>query len=231
MKTIQGILGSILIIIIFLTIMIMPARSAVVTTITEGEFNILTTTYDAAWSAVYRGGGTSGFGSEEIQLRRNSPNPQLGGVGDTLIGNLTWSSSGNDLEILIDGAANLTVRANSTTVGPIQVIRPFNQILVMLYDEHVLDAPSLTSIDVNGNSVRDLFADGFGYPGVADIVSVTEFGSQAPFVLNAVWNPGDNPGFSYQFFKVVALQNAAIPEPSSSVLLGGCFLLMLRRKR
>jgi hypothetical protein len=135
------------------------------------------------------------------------------------------------LEISIDGAGNISARANSTTVGTLSIVRPFNQILILLYDESLFDSTSSTGIDVNSYSVRNMFADGMGAPGQGDIISVSGFGSQAPFVLNSVWNPGIAPVADQQYVWIVGIQNTSIPEPSSIALMGATFLAMLWRRR
>lgn len=218
-----------LIVLAFLVGALLPIRGAVtVQTITASEFNTLTSTNTAAWSVVYRGGGGV---TEEIRLARNTANPQIGGGAGTLVGHLTWSDA-NDLEVLISPAGNISARANSLTVGTLPVVRPFNQILILLYDESVLHSTSLDGININGSSIRNMFAEGFGFPGQSDVVSITQFGSQAPFSLNSVWSPGMFPGDDDQYIRIIGIQNTSvIPEPSISLLIGFASLCMLRRKR
>lgn len=207
---------------------LVPIHGAVTQTITVSEFNALTSIPAAAWSVVYRGGALN---SEEIRLARNTASPQIGGGVDTLIGNLTWSNT-NDLQVLVDPSGNISARANSTTVGTLPIVRPFNQILIFLYEENPLEVTTLTGINVNGSSVRNMFADGFGFPGQSDVISITQFGSQAPFTLNAVWNPGMAPGTDDQYVRIIGIQNPSIiPEPSISLMIGFASLCMLRRKR
>jgi hypothetical protein len=208
-------------------------RAAVtVQNITAAEFNTLTTSYTAAWSVVFTGGGMSGYASEEIRLARNTATPVIGGGSGTLIGNLTWSASNNDLEISIDSSGNLSARANSVSVGALPVIRPFNQILIFLHDESIFDSTSLTGTDINTFTVRNMAVDGFGSPGLNDVVSISGFGGQSPFTLNSVWNPGIAPVTDQQYVRVVAIQNIGlIPEPSSILLIGVTSLIILRRKR
>ena len=92
------------------------SAEVVVTDITFSEWNTLISENDAAWSVLYRGGSTSTTGNvEEIRLARNTATPQAGGGTDTLIGNLTWSRP-TELEVLLDGAGNISARAGSTTV-------------------------------------------------------------------------------------------------------------------
>ena len=223
------------ILIVFLMIMVMPARSAIVITdITVAEFNTLISTHDAAWSVVYRGGSTGTTGNvEEIRLSRNISIPEAGGGPNTLIGNLVWS---RPTEILfdIDEAGNLSARAGSTTVsGPgFTVTSPFNQILIFVYDESTGGASDLQDIQLNGFDVRNMFADGTpGMGAQADIVSIYNFGSQAPFSFIANWDPGTNPNSNDQFVWMVGLQNPVIPEPSTLLLVSFILFFLLRRKK
>lgn len=231
MRTVQNILGFLLIVIIFLMIMIFPARAAVtITDITSGEFNTLTSTYSAAWSVVYRG-GQGGVYPEEIRLARNIATPQAGGGANTLVGNLVWSASNNVLEILVDGAANISARANASTVGTLALTQSFNQILVLLYDESLFSGTSMTGLTVNTFATQDLSADGVPSPGISDAISITNFGSQSPFELDAIWNTGSVPADDDQYVWIVGIQNTTIPEPSTVFLAGLSSLFMFRRKR
>jgi hypothetical protein len=229
---VKNTLSLVAIVLTFLVVMILPARGAVtVQTITASEFDTLTSTYQSAWSVVYRGGSGGTF-PEEIRLARNTATPQVGTNNqNNRIGNLTWSATNNDLEILIDESGNISARANSTTVGELQIMRPFNQILIFLHEENPLEVATLTGIAVNASSVRNMFADGLGAPGQSDVISITNFGSQAPFSLDSVWSPGPFPASDDQYVRIVAIQNATIPEPSTIFLFGIASLLVLRRKR
>jgi PEP-CTERM motif len=207
--------------------------AVVVTNITTSEFNTLTSSYEAAWSVLYRGGSIgSGTGVEEIRLARNLATPQANGGSNTLVGNLTWSPSNNSLEILIDEAGNISARANAVTVGTWGITRPYNQVLIRVFDSSFFGASDLQDTEINGDALRDMFANGSGGSNVqSDIVAVSNFGSQAPFSWNGVWGPGTNPNANEQYVWIVALQNTLVPEPSSLLLI--CFgsLFLLRRER
>lgn len=228
MKIVQKFLAIMALVIAFLAIMIMPARSAVVVSdISDTQFNTLISGNAAAWSVVYRGGG----GDEEIRLARNIATPQSGGGANTLIGNLTWSTTNNSLEILVDGAGNISARANAVTVGTWAITQPFNQLLVRVFDNNAFGTSDLQSISTNGSTVRNMFADGSGPTVANDIISITDFGSQAPFSFNGVWSPGIAPVSDQQYVWIVALNNTSIPEPSALLLTGCSCLLLIRRKR
>lgn len=200
----------------------------VVQDITDTEFNTLIATHEAAWSVVYRGGGTSGAGSEEIRVTRYRDEGN-----QTLIDDITWSST-NDLEVLLDSSGNISARANSVTVTAPEfgVTRPYNQVLILIHDRAPFGSVNeFQDIEINGYILNNMFADGNGFPGDSDAVAINGFGSQAPFSLNGVWNPGISPAVDDQYVSIFAINNTTIPEPSTALLIGFAHLLLLRRRR
>lgn len=235
MKTIEKFLLLIALAVAFLAIMVFPkAESAVTTTdISATQFNTLTSTYNAAFSVVYRGGSTLvGTGNEEIRLARNIVTPQVNGGSNTLIGNVTWSRP-DQLELSIDGAGNISARAGSTIVSSLgfTVTRPFNQILIRVYDASLFGSSDLQDLVINQSEVRNMFANGTGANPSVDVMSISNFGTQAPFSFIANWDAGSTPLQNDQYVWIVALQNASIPEPSVTFLIGFISLLALRRRR
>lgn len=228
--------ASALVFFLLLGILWMPAKSAVVSTLTASEFVSLVSTYEAAFSAYYRGGvSETGSGDEEMRLARNISQPTPGGDANTLVGQVVWVASGNTLGVSIDEQANVSARANAAFAGSppdysLPLIRTFNQVLIFVWDASNEGANDLQNITINGTAVRNMFADGTGGSPQYDIVSITNFGSGL-FDLNAVWGPGPTPNFDDQYVQIVALNNLSIPEPSSILLMGLSSVILLRRRR
>jgi hypothetical protein len=237
MKIVQNVLGFLTIVIIFLMLMTVQKSegAVIVEDITASGFNTLTTTHQAAWSVVFRGGGNSGFGSEEIQVARNTATPQLGGGGNTYIGNLSsgWSLPITNIWVQIDALSYLSAGAGSTTVDNtpdyIPIIAPFNQILVLVADMDIFGSTSeIQSNLINGQSFSNLLADGNGTYDYR-VVSITGVGQQ--FGYTGVWAPGLSPGSDAQYVQFVGIYNTTIPEPSAmSFFLLAPALLCLRKR-
>ena len=223
-------------IVVFFAIMIVPVKSAVIVSdLTVTEWNSLTSTYPAAWSVMYRGGGTGGSGAEQIRLARNTATPLVGVDSEDNATNksdlFAWGDV-NDLEVLISGGGFISARANAVTVGTLAINNPFNQILIRVFDSDFDYASDLQDLKMNNFEIRNMFADGAGGSNVqSDIVEISNFGSQAPFSFTANWRPGEFPNASDQYIWIVALNNANIPEPSTPLLIGFASLLLLRRHR
>jgi hypothetical protein len=202
-----------------------------VTNITKSEYDTLTSTYEAAFSVVFRGGGSSGFGSEEIQVARNTSNPQLGGGTNTVIGNLTWGQPATNVWIQLDALSNISAGAGSTTVTPISwaIVRPFNQLLVLVADSEIFGSTSeLQNSVINSQTFPNLLADGNGLYDYR-VISVTGLGGA--FDYSGAWAPGPYPSTGTQFVKFVGINNTTIPEPTTCFLTFFSAVLLLVRRR
>lgn len=210
-----------------------------VSDITKTQFDSLLSTYDASFSVVFRGGGDGGFGSEEIQIARNTSTPQLGGGSNTVIGDIPsnngvrWSQPLTDLEVIINASSNISARAASTTVTTLDwaITRPTTQVLILVADKSFFGQSQLTSNVLQGTNFRNLFADNFGPPYQYDAVAISGLtGNEFTYKTN--WTPGPYPGFDDQYVLIVGLNNTAIiPEPSTIILLTSISALFVLNRR
>ncbi len=206
--------------------------------ITKAQFDSYITTYDVSFSVVFRGGGDSGFGSEEIQVAQSTAFPDTGGSSTTTIGNLPsdsgvrWGQPVSDIQVDLSNLGYISARALSTVITPTWgVVRSTSQILILTADRGFFGGSQLSSNTIAGTSVRNLFADSFGSYQY-DAVSVSGFDANT-FTYNANWAPGTSPGASEQYVMIVGINNPSmtIPEVSTSLLFFSTTLLMFLRKR
>lgn len=88
--------------------------SAVILDITKGDFGTLLSTYYVSFSMIVRGGANGRYGSEEIQVSKNTEILDLGCSSTTTVGDLPsyggvrWVNPTSNVEISLDNSNHVS---------------------------------------------------------------------------------------------------------------------------